>query len=117
MTLIIIFILLGAISSIGGAVSKAYRRAQKLLVPSAPAGGAPIPQRLEKKAEPPGAASPAGAGKRRLAPAPPPSRRSAGERDSRVRSSLERVFSEEEQLLAAFIFHEVLGPPRSLRRR
>jgi len=28
-----------------------------------------------------------------------------------------RIFTEKDQLLAAFIFHEVLGPPRSLRPR
>jgi len=28
-----------------------------------------------------------------------------------------RIFTEKDQLLAAFIFHEVVGPPRSLRPR
>ena len=34
-----------------------------------------------------------------------------------VHNKVDRIFREEEELLAAFIFHEILGPPRSLRRR
>lgn len=34
-----------------------------------------------------------------------------------VPKNLERIFREEDQLVAAFIFHEILGPPRSVRHR
>lgn len=118
MTLIIIFILLGVIGSAGRAVNRAYRSAQTLFgggrAPAAAAGGPLFSQRREEKAQPRGIASPVGAGKREAVRAPLSSPRS--ERGG-VRNELGRIFREEEQLLAAFIFHEVLGPPRSLRRR
>ncbi len=58
--------------------------------------------------------APSTTGARRVIPAPAlkPGRDGA----KGIPDSLSRIFCEEEQLLAAFIFHEVLGPPRSLRR-
>ena len=35
----------------------------------------------------------------------------------KLHHSLKRIFKDEERLLTAFIFHEIMGPPRSLRRR
>ncbi len=119
MTLIIIFILLGVISSVGRAVNRAFRRAQTLFgggrAPAAAAGGPLLSSRREEKVRPREAASLAGADKREMIPAPLSS--PCSERGGKVRNELGRLFREEEQLLAAFIFHEVLAPPRSLRRR
>ncbi len=115
----IIAVLIGVISAIGNAVVKIQRRAgtapgmdqARRAVKSRPA----VVQHDPRKAQPVEAAPLSGTGSEKIIRAPSPSRRR--DKGKEVRDNLGRIFREEEQLRAAFIFHEVLGPPRSLRRR
>lgn len=117
--LFFIALLVGVISIIGNAVSRAQRRADTAnrqgragpMIISGPTPG----QHLPTETKNPGAVPLPGAETWKRVPAP--SQLSGGGRGNAVRDKMERMFREEEALLTAFIFHEILGPPRSLRRR
>lgn len=107
-----------------GVIGKATRKKQERT--ASPPGNPPVPPMLEsspairryppQRVPPVVKLSPPGAETRKtvLQGAQPAGRR--GGRGGSVRDHLGRIFREEEQLLAAFIFHEILGPPQSLRR-
>lgn len=119
MLLFFIALLIGVISIIGNAVSRSQRRAATAdrqggagpMIISGPTPGQHLPTEMKN----PGAVPLPGAEAWSRTPAP--SQIPGGGRGNAVRNKVERMFREEDALLAAFIFHEILGPPRSLRRR
>lgn len=122
-----LFLLFAIINLVGNAIKRAKSQAESSRPPgrvrstmrSRPAGGqSGLEEARPGKAKAGLPQSPAHLSEAEvdsgLRPAISPRRRAL---KGAVPINVARIFTEKEQLVAAFIFHEVLGPPRSLRRR